>query len=48
MAIHLHELPCIREPLRAARVVPLFRFEEKHPHAYNCAQKEEEREPEYL
>ena len=48
IASYLHKMPCIREPLRAARVVPLFRFEEKHPHAYNCAQKEEEREPQYL
>jgi len=47
-ASYLHKMPCIREPLRAARVVPLFRFGEKHPHAYNCAQKEEEREPQYL
>lgn len=48
IASYLHELPCIREPLRAARAVPLFRFGEKHPHAYNCAQEEEEREPRYL
>ena len=37
-------MPCIREPLRAARAVPLFRFGEK----YAYAQKEEEREPQYL
>ena len=44
IASYLYKMPCIREPLRAARVVPLFRFGEYH----SCAQKEDEREPQYL
>ena len=35
-------------PARSAGGSPFAFFGEKHPHAYNCAQKEEEREPQYL